>query len=133
MLCQYCNCNKADYRFFVNFNGQVSDVHLCAECTGRLSAQFQEFYNHMKPFMGGWRPERQEEATSFGEFGVVPGETGKRPRHNPFPTVADEDFSQRRKLGELRAQLQKAIQAEEYETAAKLRDEILRTENKVRT
>lgn len=128
MLCQYCNQNEADYRFFINYDGQVSDVHLCSECTERLNTKFYEFYDHIKPFMGGWRPEGESEYPLFEELGCVSQESAARPGRNPFPTEVDEGFRQRRRLAEMRVQLQKAVQAEEYETAARLRDEIQSTE-----
>ena len=50
----------------------------------------------------------------------------------PLPVV-DEDFRRRRRLGELRAKLSSAVALEQYEEAARLRDEITRSEKEART
>ncbi|NLT57710.1 MAG: hypothetical protein GXX99_01965 [Clostridiales bacterium] len=50
----------------------------------------------------------------------------------PLPVV-DEDFRRRRRLGELRAKLSSAVALEQYEEAARLRDEITRSEKEACT
>lgn len=122
MLCQHCNHNQAEYHFVVNYGGQVGDVHLCPECAQTLARQYQSWVN--EPAYGGMQaffaPGYQTAGGSFGYQGVSAADR--------FPAEADEAFKQRRLLGELRARLKQAVTAEEYEEAARLRDEITRAE-----
>lgn len=114
MLCQHCNKNEAEYHFSITNGFQAGEVHLCKECAELLGNQYMEYYRKMAPF--GWQ------MTNQGAFSEKPtlGFSGTQ----PDITQLDEDFAYRRKLSELRSRLQYAVDKEDYETAAKLRDEI---------
>jgi|GEM_PF-767376 len=136
MLCQYCHQQEAAYRFFYNYNGLAGDVHLCAGCAASLYNQYQEYMNlrfgHWKtePAQSDAAEQAQPNASQWEAF--FSDDTLKAMDNSSrIPADAGEEIKLRRKLGELRAQLRKAVSAEEYEFAARLRDEIASAENKV--
>ena len=130
MLCQYCNRREAEYRFLYNYNGQASDVRLCKECADRLHAQYLEFMKHMKHYLGG--VEAGGPPAPVGWETIFPESVRKAMADTDrIPADAGEEIRRRRRLGELRAHLEKAVSAEDYENAARLLDEITRTEQKV--
>lgn len=120
MLCQHCNTNEADYHFVVQENLKLHEVHLCADCASRLYQQYQSY-------LSGWQMTAQPSWTATAFQWPRQGEERR------MPDSIDEDFSHRRLLTELRTKLQKAVDEEDYETAAKLRDEINKEKNRVQS
>lgn len=112
----------------LNQNGRSSEAHLCADCAGQYARNNETFFSGMIPLFGM--------APSFGDglFSAMPvgmpvrsmPESG--PSVEPAASPVDPEFQQRRELELLRGRLQEAVAAEDYETAAKLRDEIRKTE-----
>lgn len=114
MMCQYCGENEANNTFLVNFMGQEREVHLCDECTHKAKAHYEAV-------------RRQG-----GGFPAWGNEPPARPAgESPFPLVADGQLRHRRKLNELHVKLRQAVNAERYEEAARLRDEIAGAEKDV--
>lgn len=124
MKCFNCGKNEADSRFVVNYMGNLSEVHLCRECL----EQIQNYAGRMMRLSGG-------EGAPFTpgpgmEWGFAPPSSGHRrigvteERKDDFPMDAGEDIRERRKMSSLKARLEDAIGREDYEEAARLRDEI---------
>lgn len=112
MLCQHCNHNDAFYHFTLSDGQQTGDVHLCADCAAKLARQYQGWMSRMGQGGGqGW-------SVPFPDAG------GFALSAERFPVEAEEGFRARRRIGQLRAQLKRAVETEDYETAARLRDEI---------
>lgn len=109
MKCQYCNHNEAEQTFRVFMMGEVHEVHLCNECAQRL----QQYASVQQGGFGG-RPAAQ-----------------RQPGENPFPHDAGESIKRRRMFASLRTRLQAAVQREDYEEAALLRDELASMEKEV--
>lgn len=110
MKCQFCNKNEADKVFYLNYMGGLYQISVCDDCLQRMwqqavaSGQAETFRNY-----SGWWPGRPE-----------PRRYGER----AFPDDAAEDLKKRRRLSFLRARLSEAAGREDYEEAAKLRDDI---------
>lgn len=117
MKCQFCNKEKVDRVFYINWMGTVYQVPVCRDCLQNMwnqavsSGKAEEFKNYT-----GWWPGKQE------------------PRHlgdRAFPETVVPGLIKRRKLAALRVRLNEAAAAENYEEAAKLRDDIAVMEKEV--
>lgn len=110
MKCQFCNKDKVDRVFYINWMGTVYQVPVCEECLYKMwqqaaaSGQTEAFKNYT-----GWWPGKQE-----------PRRLGDR----AFPETAVPGLIKRRRIAALRAQLNEAAENENYEEAARLRDDI---------
>lgn len=111
MKCQHCENQEATNHFVINWMGMQHHVHLCDECNEKITS-------HYKKVMA-----QQYQNTSTAKPRIM-GES-------PFPANAGDKFRQRRKLNTLRGRLNEAIETEQYEVAARLRDEISHMENEV--
>lgn len=117
MKCQYCNHNEADFTFRVLIMGEERQIHLCKECTQR----FKQYHEAVERGMaGGGYP-----------FGGRPSTGRREVGSSPFPTDAGSEIKARRKLNSLRNRLSEAVANEQYEEAARLRDEIASQEKEV--
>lgn len=114
MMCQFCNENEANNTFLINFMGEEKEVHLCDECAHKAKMH----YDAMQRGYGG--------NTSWGSNVPV-----RRAGQSPFPLLADKTLRRRRHLNELHVKLAEAVDAERYEEAARLRDEIAGAEKDV--
>lgn len=143
MRCGKCGNNEAVFFYSADINGAKSQGCLCADCArseGLTDMGFGSFGGIFSDFPA---PE-QALLRSFGSFGapmrsimapsavdamaerffrVIPpvGETETESR---IPADAGEDIRRRRETGALREQLSAAVQAEDYEKAAELRDKL---------
>lgn len=126
MKCYHCNENEAEYRFFVNYMGQMGEIHVCGDCVEKFRHYAEKMFEELKenggPALEGW---------GAGPIGVAPmGFAPPRPAaarpigKDPFPEDAGSLMKQRRQLNELRQRLQDAVDREDYESAAGIRDEI---------
>lgn len=144
MNCQQCGVHGANFHYQVNINGQAAQVSLCANCahelqgavrsggTGRFGGFSDLFSNE---FFGG---SFFEQALLGNRRGVNQGRESvfmptmpqivPEPGEAKIPLEADASLKQRRKLNALRAELSSVIEAENFERAAELRDEIHRLE-----
>lgn len=115
MKCQYCNKNDAKLSFVVYIAGSEHEIHLCESCTKKLrqyteAAYSQHMQGNLPQAVNMWLPTVQVKQRSLGG--------------DAFPSHADQAFVTRRKLNELRTKLTKAIDTEQYEMAAGIRDQI---------
>lgn len=147
MKCEKCNKNEATFHYSENINGRRSERHLCADCAreegfggeleygpgdlfgGMLSEMFSEFFAPARSLMSAFgsfgAPEGaimgpQTEESGYGEAEPEIRETSER----SIPIDAGEDVKARREIEALRAQLDEAVQAEDFEKAIELRDRI---------
>jgi len=134
----------AQFHYQANINGQMTELHLCQDCasalqgaafagqTAKLGAFSDLFSDDLfsKSLLG--------EAFRGNRRGMVrPGDSAARtfvpptvpePAETKIPLEADEVLKQRRHLNACRAEMQSAIETENYERAAELRDELYRLE-----
>lgn len=119
MKCQFCNKDRVDRVFYINWTGTVYQVPVCADCLQKMwnqaaaTGKTEEFKNYT-----GWWPGKCD------------------PRHlgdRAFPEKAVPGLIRRRRLAALRIRLTEAAETENYEEAAKLRDDIAVMEKEVCT
>lgn len=110
MKCQFCNRERVDRVFYINWMGTVYQVPVCSDCLQKMwnqaaaSGKTEEFKSYT-----GWWPGKQD-----------PRYMGDR----AFPETAVSGLIKRRRLAALKIRLEEAAETENYEEAAKLRDDI---------
>jgi len=148
MKCQHCLVQEANFHYKNNINGTLSEGHLCADCAqeteGNLFAGAllgpMEMLGGLfggsalgRSLLGGglfdvhspFAPPRQGLLAPVSRIPVEPGAA----EGAVVPQEAEEALKQRRALNCLRQEMQTAIELEQFERAAELRDEIARLEN----
>ncbi len=141
MRCSKCGNNEAVFFYSTDINGERSQGCLCAECAQAEGLTDMGFGSFGGLFGDFFAPERAL-LRSFGSFGapmrgiMTPSEAPSavnaayggyapcRETESRIPADAGEDIRRRRELGALREQLASAVQAEDYEKAAELRDKL---------
>ena len=119
MKCQFCNKEKVDRVFYINWMGTVYQVPVCADCLQKIwqqaaaAGKTEEFKKYT-----GWWPGKRE-----------PRRLGDR----AFPETAVDGLVKRRKIAALRVCLDEAAAGEDYEEAARIRDDIASIEKEVCT
>lgn len=149
MLCDSCKQNEAIVHRIVVINGQKHERHLCSECAeaaGSIAFKLPSFAELMNVSFKS--AEKEEEAacacgmtlSRFKEGGLLGcphcyetfrealmpvierSQGGRRQHMGTRPAL--EDSPAQSELEKRREELCKAIEAEDYEQAARLRDEI---------
>ncbi len=151
MKCEKCNEREATFFYSSNYNGKKSERHLCADCAreegfgemlgGRVfdsafESMFSDFFAPMRSFLS---------APAFDLFGgglrgiMTPSlprlrfviDEGERTQAHPMeaaeekiPAEMDESVKLEREKAALKAQLENAVKAEDYEQAIVLRDKL---------
>lgn len=153
MLCQKCGKNNASVKIVKNYNGNVEELHLCSACASKEDLNFnQDFYNHplFSSLFNAFTPLGKNEVvcdrckTSYSEF-KKSGKFGCSDCFNKFepyleslfknihgatahtgklPKRSAEPLRLKRHTDDLKKKLKQAIAEENFEEAAKLRDEI---------
>lgn len=121
MKCQYCHENDSNLSFIVSWMGMEQEVHICEECANKWKQYIESVHKHYAQSRmeeGGWMaPEGQGKVRDLG--------------NSPFLRVISSDIKKKRQLNILKNQLKIAIEKEQYEEAAKIRDEIKKEEKEV--
>lgn len=117
MLCQHCGNNHADYCFIVHFPGGPGEYYACSECVDRYRRHMQELYESL----------RNDYTDGVNTEPIVQRKLGE----DAFPLDAGEDIHFRRLINERKELLRVAVAHEDFERAAKLRDEIMEMEKGV--
>lgn len=140
MKCQHCGMNDATFYYRSNVNGRVTEQHLCADCAGRLGYQqamptmdlfdddfFTRPFRMFEPLFGGLGTRL---LTEFPEPVDVTREarTAVAEPERDEPGLVDgeeqERLQRQRQRNALEAQMKTAIETENFEEAARLRDEL---------
>ena len=149
MLCEKCQKNEATSFFRTTVNGKTDEKYLCSECAEQsgMSAMTESFFTdpifdsfflnplRLRPASGKRCPECGSELRdilSCGRVGcAVCYETFEkelRPvimqTQGSVKHLALSAEDNEKRAEELRQEMKKAIEAEDFEKAAKLRDEI---------
>jgi len=149
MKCEKCGKNIANVHYKTNYNGKVTEKHLCSECakTEKLDMfdDFDDMFTRMDDLLEA--PFRGLSRAFSGGFGMMPlmmptmllprfeirydEDTSENTeakadnvRSEEKASVADPEISKKRELNMLKAQLHEAVMAEKYEDAITLRDKI---------
>lgn len=161
MLCDICQKNIATVHLTEIINDKVIEMHICQACAQSKAQELSEqpdISNFLAALAGEENIKSQEYSLKCSFCGLKFGEFKKKgrlgcsrcyldfkrqllpllkkihgsSRHiGKIPLHIDKEISFEIKLEELRKQLKRAIQLEEYEDAAHLRDEIKRLEKRL--
>lgn len=158
MKCQNCGKEEVNFHYTTNINGTITENHLCAECANKLGLINESGFKPEMSFeeifydMFAMRPTRR----MFGGYsvmiptfvmppvGFVLPQQGYAPEQGPAQPEAaapvapaapagvtpevDEAMKKRREVNILREQMRLAVEAEAFEKAAELRDQIKKIE-----
>jgi len=133
MKCTNCGRNEAAYHFRANINGKITELHLCPDCAAAVGLGGAEdgeddggFFAELVDELFGGELSRQG-----GVFAVpvsVRRTEAERGEERPPRPMVDPELSRVRERNALREQMNEAAAAEDYETAARLRDELRKLE-----
>lgn len=148
MKCDNCGKNEVTFVYQSNVNGNVTERHLCTDCAEKLGYS-QKLAAHsqrmMRGFLGGGLFEdffspypsllsrgMQMLEDPFDDFFADMPALGTPAQQQPQQQTKDtlleqeeqSELSKTRQLNALRLEMQRAIQEENFERAAELRDQI---------
>lgn len=149
MLCEKCKKAKANTYYRTTVNGKVTEMYLCSDCMAKLQSTADSFFNlgslfFEDPFFG--KPIAVAGPKSCNTCGATAryiAETGKVGCADCYDTFSKEleaailrtqgtlqhkAESKKDPIEEKKALLKEAIEKEEFEKAALLRDEIKKME-----
>ena len=140
MKCQHCGRNDATFFYRSNVNGHVTEQHLCADCAAQMGYSrampamdlfdddfFTRPFRMFEPLFGGLGTRL---LTEFPEPVDVAQEarTAVAEPERAEPGLVDgaeqERLQRQRQRNALEAQMKTAIETENFEEAARLRDEL---------
>ena len=152
MKCENCGKNEVTFVYHSSINGAVTEKHLCGECAQKLGyAQklrdgdlFRDFWDERLPGQGFFDDFFAPRLSLLGRmredpfedfFAEMPALRVSAPaeKKEPEELLDAEERSRigkQRQLNALRLELQEAVRREEFERAARLRDEIRGLEDK---
>lgn len=142
MKCQNCGKNEATFYYRSSINGRVMESHLCPECARQLGLVqdmrrpmmssfwddddfFTRPFRMLEPLLGGFGSRL---LTEFPEPVDVTRQAQQAVAEAPEDALVDkaeqERFSLQRQRNALQTQLRHAVEAEDFESAARLRDQL---------
>jgi protein arginine kinase activator len=149
MKCQNCGNNNAVFHYQANINGRKIEQHLCADCAEKAGLSEDNFFGGdifdtmLSNFFSGFSMPSRSFFPEFGrvmipvmsfpriEFAVKKDEADEeKVTADKTAVEKDEVMSRRREANLLREQLRAAVDSEEFEKAAELRDKIRELEVK---
>ena len=151
MKCEHCGKNEVTFVYQSNVNGHVTEKHLCAECAEKLGYSqklaahsqrmmqgmqgllggglFEDFFTPMPSLLGGLNRLLEDPFDDF--FADMPAlgapaerEQDSKPQNTLLEGEEQNQLSKQRQLNALRLEMQRAVQDENFERAAELRDQI---------
>ena len=130
MKCEHCGRKEATFYYRSNVNGRVHEAHLCQNCAAELGYDFS------------WENSMEDLFSFFprvsGDDFAMPRLTRAAQRTLRVPPAEEEHekpllspqeqqkLRRQREKNALRVALDEALDAEDYERAASLRDELRR-------
>ena len=138
MKCERCGRNEATFYYQSNINGRVTQVHLCPDCaaelgyTSRLEQSFRPFRrSFFDPFSlledFGMLSNRMTEFPAPLEEAARAAAGIPESPDVPAGLVGQDEavrLQKERERNALETQLKNAVDSENYEEAARLRDEL---------
>lgn len=161
MLCEQCQQNPATLHFTQVINGEKTEKHLCEACAKAQGVfTMQDVTSLLSSLLEGSAPRAQSAGTTlrcarcgmtygqFRESGVLGCANcyqdfrkqlspvlqrihGRLQHEGHIPASASEGLQLKRQIEAKRRDMQSAIEQEEFESAAKLRDELRVLQNKL--
>lgn len=143
MRCEHCGRNEATFHYQSTVNGYTEEAHLCAECaaelgyrerlggmTGTFSDTFSDAFFLLPSLFDGFGAPRltpvarrtpERTPVSGGPYDGVESLLGE---------AEGQALRRERERNSLEVRLKGAVDAEDYEQAARLRDELKRLEER---
>lgn len=143
MRCEHCGRNEATFHYQSTVNGRTEEAHLCGKCAAELGyaqrfggmddafgAPFESVFSFLPSLLGGFgdffgEPQLTPAARRTLQLSPAPDE----PYYETESLLGEEEGRELREECErnsLETRLREAIDAEDYEQAAQLRDELKR-------
>ena len=137
MKCERCGRNEATFYYQSNINGRVTQVHLCPECAAELG-----YTRGMSNSFRSFRRSFFDPFSLLEDFGMLSNRMTEfpAPLEEAAPAAGIEDtvdtpaglvgrdeavqLQKERERNALENQLKAAVDSENYEEAARLRDEL---------
>lgn len=148
MRCEHCGRNEATFHYQSSVNGYTEEAHLCAECASALGYRERLGGGMAEALSGGFEGVFSLLPSMFGGFGTfldAPRLTPVARRTLQLAPIPDEPcceaeslldeaeglaLRRERERNSLQVRLKAAVDAEDYEQAARLRDELKRLEER---
>ena len=142
MKCQNCGKNEATFYYKSNINGRVMESHLCPECARQLGLVqdmrrpmmssfwddddfFTRPFRMLEPLLGGFGSRLLTEFPEPVDVTQQARRAAEEPREDNLVQGAErEKLSRQRQRNALETQLRHAVETEDFEEAAKLRDQL---------
>lgn len=130
MKCDRCGWNDATRYYRSVVNGRASEAHLCADCARAMGYEadgdelFGELFSLLPRMLGGKWQTDSPVLTNPARRRVCVQESGREAMQTEPLLSSDEEQALRRERARnaLELQLREALEAEDYERAATLRD-----------
>lgn len=152
MKCQNCGKKEATVKYYENINGKKEEYHFCSECAKKYGIGISDFANFSDIFSPMFLnfPEFEKEEIVCDKCGYTLEDYSKtgmlgcpscydtfkdtlddmlvrmhgKNRHIKLEENKSEKNSKEEKIKKLKEEIKNCIDKEDYEKAAKLRDEI---------
>ena len=142
MKCQNCGKNEATFYYKSNINGRVMESHLCPECARQLGLVqdmrrpmmssfwddddfFTRPFRMLEPLLGGFGSRLLTEFQEPVDVTQQARRAAEEPREDNLVQGDErEKLSRQRQRNALETQLRHAVETEDFEEAAKLRDQL---------
>lgn len=146
MKCEHCGKNEVTFVYQSNFNGKVTEKHLCGECAKELgyAKQFAEHQHMMQGFFGRGllddffspmpsllgRMNRMLEDPFDDFFAEMPAlstaqKSQEQTKQEDLVDAGEQNrFARMREKNALRMEMKRAVREENFERAAELRDRL---------
>ena len=134
MKCQHCGKNDATFYYKSNVNGHVTEQCLCADCARQtgLSREMPRLFDDdfftrpfrmLEPLLGGMGSRMLTEFPAPVEVARETATGLTEPERTELVDGAEQErLRHERERNALQAQMKHAIEAENFEEAARLRD-----------
>ena len=136
MKCQHCGKNEATIYYKSTVNGRTTEAHVCPACAGELGydralhamerrsrRMFRDPFSLLSdPFFDGFASRLLTEFPAPGN--TLEEAKAEQKEEGVLSEAESRSFDLQRRRNALQHQLHDAIAAENYEEAARLRDEI---------
>lgn len=148
MKCDNCGKNEVTFVYQSNVNGNVTERHLCTDCAEKLGYSqklaahsqrmmrgflggglFEDFFSPYPSLLSrGMRMLEDPFDDFFADMPALGASAQQQPQQQTKDTLLEQEeqseLSKTRQLNALRLEMQRAIQEENFERAAELRDQI---------
>ncbi len=148
MKCDNCGKNEVTFVYQSNVNGNVTERHLCTDCAEKLGYSqklaahsqrmmrgflggglFEDFFSPYPSLLSrGMRMLEDPFDDFFADMPALGAPAQQQPQQQTKDTLLEQEeqseLSKTRQLNALRLEMQRAIQEENFERAAELRDQI---------